>query len=244
MLCHLGTSTAQDSGHRAIVNRMSVPKCPLELLGIIVDAFTDPLSPYWVVSAVCPGTRETSWARVLPYEGPRRGLFASGRSAGLRHEISGRVACGGQPYRDGGDLCAAHPRWTGTNRCDSLPGRVLSRAGGVPAGLRASRQGHDHATSRERDNNYRFTHRTPLPSKMRNTRLPHCSGRSPNGRSIPDSRTATSPPKPRKPRNSSASPCSVCSSSGNDPGRAIAKRHPSPSRKYDRGRDTSLLTCP
>ena len=201
----------------------------------------DPLSLYWVVRTVCPGTRGTSWAGVLPSEGPRRRLFVSGRCAGLRHEIPGRVACGGQPYRDGGDLCAAHPGCTGTNRCDSLPGRVLGRAGGVLVGLRASRQGNDHATSRERDDNYRFTHRTPLPSKMQNTRLPHCSGRSPSGRSIPESRTATFP---RKPRNSSASPCSLCSTSGNVAGRAIAKRPPRPSRKYDRGWNTSLLTCP
>jgi hypothetical protein len=193
------------------------------------------------VRTVCPGTRETSWSKVLLYEGPRRGLFASGRSAGLRHEIPGRVACGGQPHRDGDDLCAGHPRWTGTNRCDSLPGRVLGRAGGVLAGLRASRQGRDHPTSRERDDNYRFTQRTPLPSNTKKMRLPHSSGRSPNGRSIPESPTATSP---WKPHNSSASPCSVCSSSGDIPGRAIAKRHPRASRKCDRGLNTSMLTCP
>jgi hypothetical protein len=235
------TSNEQKSGRRAIVDRMSVPKCPLELLWIIGDAFTAPLSPYWVVRTVCPWTRETSWVKGLPDEGPRRGLFASGRSAGLRHVIPGRVACGGQPHRDRGDLCAGHPHWTGTNRCDSLPGRVLGRAGGVLAGLRASRQGRDHATSRERDDNYRFTHRTPLPSKMQKMRLPHCFGRSPNGRSIPESWTATSP---RKPHNSSASACSVCSISCDVPGRAIAKRHPRASRKCDRALNASLPTCP
>jgi hypothetical protein len=163
---------------------MSVSKCPLELLGIIVDAFTAPLSLYWVVRTVYPGTGETSRSRVLAYEGPRRGLLASGPSAGLRHEIPGRVACGGQPHRDGGDLCAGHPRWTGTNRCDTLPGRVLGRARGELAGLRASRQGRDHATSHERDDNYRFTQRTPLPSKIRKRTQLHCSGRCPSGRAL------------------------------------------------------------